>query len=159
MAGSGLACVVTLWIVGLLIPAETMLPDVPTVLVADGCHAAAPHVEAASNPELSDRLVTVVVSESMFGGSELSDFNCEMLVQRVRAAHPGMRLVPRRAICHRIRAWANARLEALGRTPGQITWIVDGEALAKTDEHPVLTQLGIEYKMLADGGYRLVSTR
>ncbi len=149
-----------LWTVGLLIPAETMLPpNIATVLVAEGCHAAAPHVEAARSAELSDRVLAIVIPQSNFGHPQIVDLNCEMLARRVRAGHPGMRLVPRRAICLRIQRWARAELETAGRSAGQIVWLVDGEVLPKRDEHPVLTGMGIRYEDTSDGGYRLVSTR
>lgn len=158
MAGSGITGVAILWIAGLLIPAETMLPvDVATVLVAEGCHGAAPHLEAARSPELSGRLVAVVIPQSDFGHTKVVDLNCEILAQRVRAGHPGMRLIPRRAICHRIQRWARAKLETAGRSFGQIAWLVDGGMLAKRDEYRVLTGLGIGYEELPDGGFRLVS--
>ncbi|MFV8756127.1 hypothetical protein ACNOYE_36720 [Nannocystaceae bacterium ST9] len=158
--GSGLAGAAVLWIIGLLVPAEAMLPaDLPTVLVADGCHGALPHVRAASEPELEDRLLTIVIPKSAFGGSDLADFNCGTLARRVRARYPAMRLLPRRTICYRIQKWARSQLETANRSFGEVVWIIDGDIIEKVDEYPVLTQLGLSYEMLPDGGYRLVSTR
>jgi hypothetical protein len=160
LLGSAIAGVAMLWVVGLLVPAEKMLPeDVPTVLVAEGCHGAAPHVAAALSPDLGNRLVTVVVPMSTFGRSEIVNVNCQMLAMRIRERHPGMRLVPRRAICLRIQRWGRTTTEIAHRSFGQIVWFVDGEIVAKRDEHPVLTRLGLAYEDLPNGGYRLVSTR
>jgi hypothetical protein len=160
VVGSMIVSAAALTIIGLMIPAETMLPsDLAMVLVADGCHAAMPHVEAASNPDLDNRMLTVVVPTSNLGGSALLARNCDMLARRIRAQHPGMRLVPRRAICYRIQRWAHMEIETANRTPGQVVWIVQGEVLAKKDEYPVLTQLGLAYEIDADGGFQLVSTQ